>query len=258
MTCWHWPLPSKPDLWLVKAGSETSRRRRPPTSTMSVQDASQQPALPSSLQPEAKPRPEIPPKPSTQACSTSEDGDSSKNRPGGKVQRIVNKFSKQDPAAEEQPTNGTAEPAQCINLKNPPPVKPKPRRSQPIHIEVEQAPPPLPMKRGTLQKPRKCVQREEGDSASVAGGRSGTVDFIAQIFLIFGLVISRGKVVWHDLWKSKRNENTKVIKTDNTNLTTFKRHDGVSARSSSPLSVWFKHTSLKCTWWSDNNQEHPT
>lgn len=145
---------------------------------MSVQEASQQPTLPLSLKLEAKPRPEIPPKPSTQTCSPSEDGGSSKNLSSGKVKRIVNKFSKCDSASEEQPTNGTAELAQCKNFKSPPPVKPKPSRtSQQLHIEVEQAP-PLPVKRrGTLKKQKQCVQREEVDSISVAGGRSGTVDF---------------------------------------------------------------------------------
>lgn len=145
---------------------------------MSVQEAFQQPKVSLSLKLEAKPRPEIPPKPSTQTCSPPEDGGSSKNISSGKVKSIVNKFSKQDSALEEQPINGTAELEQCKSFKSPPPVKPKPSRSsQQLHVEVEQAP-PLPVKRrGTLQKQKRCAQREEGDTISVAGRRSGTVDF---------------------------------------------------------------------------------
>lgn len=142
---------------------------------MSVQEASQQPTLPSSIKLEAKPKPEIPPKPPAQSCPPSpEDGGSTKNFSPGKVKSIVNKFSKQDSDLEEQPTNGTAEPTQSKCTKSPPRVMPKPSRtSLQLYIGLESAPPLPVKKRGTLTKQKECVQKDDGESISVSGGRSG-------------------------------------------------------------------------------------
>ncbi|XP_035531733.1 rho guanine nucleotide exchange factor 15 [Morone saxatilis] len=141
---------------------------------MSVPEASQRSTSPSPLKPEAKLRPEIPPKPSPQASSPpSGDGGGSTSLSEGKVKRIVNKFSKQESAANEpveQLTNGTAEVTLSKRFKRPPTVKPKPgRASLPLQIGGEQAP-PLPKKR--TRKPKESERVEEGDSISVEGGRS--------------------------------------------------------------------------------------
>ncbi|XP_035004260.2 rho guanine nucleotide exchange factor 15 isoform X2 [Hippoglossus stenolepis] len=142
---------------------------------MSVQEASRSQTLPATLKPEAKQRPEIPPKPSTQTGSPplGDRGDCT-SISSGKVKRIVNKFSRQDSEseeAEERPANGTSEVTPSKRLKRPPTIKPKPGRSSlQLQIKEEQAP-PLPMKRSRiLQKPTKSVGGDEG--ISVEGGRS--------------------------------------------------------------------------------------
>uniref|UniRef100_A0A3Q4M5S2 Rho guanine nucleotide exchange factor 15b n=1 Tax=Neolamprologus brichardi TaxID=32507 RepID=A0A3Q4M5S2_NEOBR len=71
---------------------------------MSVQEP---PTSTSPFKPEAKPRPEIPPKPQ---CSSPPllERDSNVRRSGGKVKRIVNQFSKQESTERLEPaTNGT-------------------------------------------------------------------------------------------------------------------------------------------------------
>ncbi|XP_070711049.1 ephexin-1 [Pempheris klunzingeri] len=146
---------------------------------MSAQEASppQQPPSPLPLRPEAKPRPEIPPKPSSQSSAPPlGDTGGSSSLSGGKVKQIVNKFSKQEPAAndpEEQPSNGTAEFTPSKRFKRPPTIKPKPRRaSLQLQTAGEQAP-PLPVKRSRLlQKQKESAGGEEGDGISVEGDRS--------------------------------------------------------------------------------------
>lgn len=157
---------------------------------MSVQEASQRPTSPSSLKPEAKPRPEIPPKPSPQASSPPlGDKGSGTSHSGGKVKEIVNKFSRPESVPSdpvEQPTNGTAEITANKRFKRPPTIKPKPGRANlQLQIGGEQAP-PLPMKRSRiLQKQRERGGGEEGDGISVEGDRSGTVDFKMWVFNLY-------------------------------------------------------------------------
>ncbi|TMS02039.1 Rho guanine nucleotide exchange factor 15 [Larimichthys crocea] len=140
---------------------------------MSVQEAPQRATSPLPLKPEAKPRPEIPPKPSAQSNSPPlAHSSSNTSLSEGKVKRIVNQFSKQESEQSEpgeQLTNGTAEVKPLKRFKRPPTVKPKPgRASLPLKLGREQAP-PLPAKRSRKPKER---GGEEGDSVSVEGGRS--------------------------------------------------------------------------------------
>ncbi|XP_042256620.1 rho guanine nucleotide exchange factor 15 [Thunnus maccoyii] len=139
---------------------------------MSVQEVSPPPTSPLPLKPETKPRPEIPPKPSTQTSSPPL-GDRGSS---GKVKRIVNKFSKQESAsneANEHPTNGSAELKTSKRFKRPPTIKPKPgRASLQLQIGREQAP-PLPAKRSRVpQKQKESLGGEEGDGIGVEGRRS--------------------------------------------------------------------------------------
>lgn len=145
---------------------------------MSVQEAPQRASSPVLVKPEAKPRPEIPPKPSTQPNSPPPgDRGSSTSVSEGKVKRIVNKFSTQEQVPKEsgeKPSNGTAEFKAGERLKRPPTIKPKPgRASLQLQLGGEQAP-PLPVKRSKKQK--ESERGEDGDSISVEGGRSGTVE----------------------------------------------------------------------------------
>lgn len=139
--------------------------------TMSVQEP---PTSTLPFKPEAKPRPEIPPKPQ---CSSPPLGerDSNVRRSGGKVKRIVNQFSKQESTERLEPaTNGTAEVKPVRRSKRPPTIKPKPRVRLQLQKEAEQAAPPLPKKRSRLVKKQKEIGgEEEGDRSSVEGGRSG-------------------------------------------------------------------------------------
>ncbi|XP_027143742.1 rho guanine nucleotide exchange factor 15 isoform X1 [Larimichthys crocea] len=140
---------------------------------MSVQEAPQRATSPLPLKPEAKPRPEIPPKPSAQSNSPPlAHSSSNTSLSEGKVKRIVNQFSKQESEQSEpgeQLTNGTAEVKPLKRFKRPPTVKPKPgRASLPLKLGREQAP-PLPAKRSRKPKER---GGEEGDSVSLEGGRS--------------------------------------------------------------------------------------
>lgn len=143
---------------------------------MSIQEAPQRATSPLTLKPDAKLRPEIPPKPSPQSSSPPlGDAGSITGLSEGKVKRIVNKFSKQESVPNEpgdQPTNGTAEATPSKRFKRPPTIKPKPHRtSLQFQIGGEQVP-PLPVKR--CRKPKEIEQGEEGDSVGVEGGRSGT------------------------------------------------------------------------------------
>ncbi|XP_062240098.1 rho guanine nucleotide exchange factor 15 isoform X2 [Platichthys flesus] len=141
---------------------------------MSVQEVSRSQTLPPALKPEAKQRPEIPPKPSSQTDSPppGDRGDGT-SISSGKVKRIVHKFSRQDSESEEaeERPNGTSEFTPIKRLKRPPTIKPKPGRcSLQLPIKAEQAP-PLPMKRSRiLKKPTKSVGGDEG--VGVEGGRS--------------------------------------------------------------------------------------
>lgn len=167
---------------LIGQGLEWHTPREKTPATMSVQEASQRPTSPLPLKPEAKPRPEIPPKPSPQTSSPPlGDRGSSTSLSEGKVKRIVNKFSNKECAPSdpvEQPTNGTAEFTASKRLKRPPTIKPKPgRASLQLQTGREQAP-PLPLKRRTLQKKKESEGGDGGDSISVEGGRSGTVVLI--------------------------------------------------------------------------------
>lgn len=144
------------------------------TATMSVQEAS----LP--LKPQAKPRPDVAPKPSTQSSSPPLEGNtvSTPDLSTGKVKSIVNKFSLQNSVSndpEERAANGAAKVKQIRRLKRPPTVKPKPGRARlPLQIGGEQAP-PLPIKRS--QKPKDGEQVEESNGISAEeGGRSGISD----------------------------------------------------------------------------------
>ncbi|XP_020484898.2 rho guanine nucleotide exchange factor 15 [Labrus bergylta] len=146
---------------------------------MSVQEASQRPTSPSALKPGAKPRPEIPPKPSTQPGSPPlGDRGSSTSLSGGKVKSIVEKFTREESKETskervEHPTNGTAEVKLSKRFKRPPTIKPKPgRASLQLPLGGEQAP-PLPLKRSRIpHKQKESVGGEEVDSISVEGGRS--------------------------------------------------------------------------------------
>lgn len=107
---------------------------------------------------------------------------------GGKVKRIVSKFSKQDsnePA--EQPTNGTAELTPSKRSKRPPTIKPKPgRASLQLPVGGEQVP-PLPMKRSRILKKQKETEGgEDGDNISVEGGRSAPDGKEVDVQLIGG------------------------------------------------------------------------
>ncbi|KAF0029249.1 hypothetical protein F2P81_018354 [Scophthalmus maximus] len=141
---------------------------------MSVQEASERQTSPLAVKPEAKQRPEIPPKPSaTPGSPPLGDGGSAASLPCGKVKRIVSKFSKQESVSsepEERPSNGTSE---LKRLRRPPTVKPKPcRTGLRLQVTAEQAP-PLPLKRSRiLQRQRESEGGDEGDGSGVEGGRS--------------------------------------------------------------------------------------
>lgn len=151
----------------------------PSAATMSVQEATQHSASPLSGKVEAKLRPEIPPKPSTQPSpSPLKDGGSTTSSSHGKVKGIVNKFSKKDEAPQnEQHTNSSTELPVRRQFNRPPTIKPKPARaSLPLQLKSEQAP-PLPVKRSrTLQKQTGSLVSEEGDAGAEAC-RSGTLVF---------------------------------------------------------------------------------
>ncbi|KAK2863116.1 hypothetical protein Q5P01_002649 [Channa striata] len=155
---------------------------------MSVPEASQLHTSTSPVKSETKPRPDIPPKPSSQAISCSlGDKVSSTNLPGGNVKRIVNKFTSKSDSVEEQPTNGTAEPAQTKQHKSPPAVKAKPRfKSQQDQTADDQVP-PLPLKRSrVLKKQKERVGGDERDGVSVAGGRSAPDGKEVEVQLVGG------------------------------------------------------------------------
>ncbi|XP_036968534.1 rho guanine nucleotide exchange factor 15 [Acanthopagrus latus] len=155
---------------------------------MSVQEAPPRASSPVLVKPEAKPRPEIPPKPSTQTNSPPPgDADSSTSLSEGKVKRIVNKFSIQEQVpkeSDEKPSNGTAEFKAGGRFKRPPTIKPKPRRAiLQLQLGGEQAP-PLPMKRS--KKLKDSERGEDGDSISVEGGRSAPDGKEVEVQLIGG------------------------------------------------------------------------
>lgn len=150
---------------------------------MSVQDASQTSTLPSTLKSEAKPKPELPPKPATQASSPPlGDRGSCTRLSGGKVKRIVHKFSKQESVPAEQPTNGTTK-----QVRRPPSTMPKPgRQSLQLQVNEEQAP-PLPMKRSRFLKTQRDSEGgDEGDDITMEGSRSAPDGKEVEVQLIGG------------------------------------------------------------------------
>ncbi|KAM9836837.1 uncharacterized protein arhgef15b [Aulostomus maculatus] len=150
---------------------------------MSVPEATQRPPSPSPLKPEAKPRPEIPPKPLTQTTSPTLE-DSVPGLPAGKVKRIVNKFSKQEVVpndAGEQLTNGSAE---LKEVKKPPTIKPKPGRTS-LQLHVGEQAPPLPMKRSRILQ-KKSLGPEEGDGIGAEGSRSAPDGKEVEVQLVGG------------------------------------------------------------------------
>lgn len=178
------------------------RERR--LATMSVQDTSRRATTPPPLKPEAKPRPHIPPKPSPQ-CTSPPLGErgSFLRLSGGKVKSIVSKFSKNDSMeAEEQPTNGAAEPKAVKRFKRPPTVKPKPNRaSLQLQLGGEKAP-PLPVKRSRTLKRQNEIEGE-ADSIGVEGGRSGRVGWRHYSLCPF-LYIYFVAIVCHDCHPNKK------------------------------------------------------
>ncbi|KAG7497967.1 rho guanine nucleotide exchange factor 15-like [Solea senegalensis] len=155
---------------------------------MSVQDASQTSTLPSSLKSEAKPKPELLPKPATQASSPPlGDRGSCTGVSGGKVKRIVHKFSKHEPVSEQQPTNGTSEPKPIRTVRRPPSTKPKPGRPSLQHQVKEEQAPPLPMKRSRfLKKQIESEEGDEGDGVTMEGSRSEPDGKEGEVQLIGG------------------------------------------------------------------------
>uniref|UniRef100_A0A3Q1EL75 Rho guanine nucleotide exchange factor 15b n=1 Tax=Acanthochromis polyacanthus TaxID=80966 RepID=A0A3Q1EL75_9TELE len=151
---------------------------------MSVQE---RPTSPLPLKPEAKPRPEIPPKPQPGSPPLGDRGSSSR-RSGGKVKRIVNKFSKQDSSEPvEQPSNGTAELTPSKRFRRPPTIKPKPGRANLQLLLGGEKAPPLPMKRSRILKKQKETEGgEEGDNISVEGDRSAPDGKEVDVQLIGG------------------------------------------------------------------------
>lgn len=130
-----------------------------------------------SLKLQAKPRPEILPKPSPQPDSSPPAG-AVQSVIEGKVKSIVSKFSRQDSVShepEDGAINGSSEVTEIKQLKRPPTIKPKPkagRASLPMRIEGDRVP-PLPMKRS--RKPKDVAQADKGNNADVEGSRSGRV-----------------------------------------------------------------------------------
>ncbi|XP_056156288.1 rho guanine nucleotide exchange factor 15 isoform X2 [Lampris incognitus] len=149
---------------------------------MSLPEATTRPTSPPPPKPEARSKPCIPVKPSLQSDSTSlgDRGDKARTS-GGKVKKIVNRFSQQETAQtaeEEKPANGTSEPAPVKSIKRAPTVKPKPAHvSLPIQKGGGQAP-PLPLKKGYILRrhsnraARETPAEEEGNGIVVEGGRS--------------------------------------------------------------------------------------
>ncbi|XP_029311143.1 rho guanine nucleotide exchange factor 15 [Cottoperca gobio] len=127
---------------------------------MSVHEASRRSTSPGPL----KPRPDIPPKPHSSSPPLGDRGSSSRLS-GGKVKRIVNKFSKKESnEPRELPTNGTAGRTAIKRFKRPPTVKPKPGRAS-LQLQIGgQKVPPLPVKMSRSLR--------DGNSISVEGGRS--------------------------------------------------------------------------------------
>nr|XP_020441550.1 rho guanine nucleotide exchange factor 15-like isoform X2 [Monopterus albus] len=150
---------------------------------MSVQDLYERSISPLPLKHEAKPKPEIPPKPPTQASSLpAGDGGSSTSLSGGKVKHIVSKFSQQE--SEQQPTNGTPAPARTKKFKKRPTIKPKPTHLQ-LQQGQEQAP-PLPVKRSRILQKQSMVEDDQENSISVAGDRSAPDGKEVEIQLTVG------------------------------------------------------------------------
>lgn len=155
---------------LTPGWSELGVERSGTPSTMSAQEEP--------LKPQAKPRPEIPPKPSPQPDPPPPAGDAVavQSVSGGKVKSIVSKFSRQDSVSNESEdgaVNGSREATKIKRLKRPPTIKPKPksgRASLPMRMGGAQAP-PLPMKRS--RKPKVVVPADGGHDANVEGSRSG-------------------------------------------------------------------------------------
>ncbi|KAM9826904.1 rho guanine nucleotide exchange factor 19 [Neosynchiropus ocellatus] len=139
---------------------------------MSVQDAPEHTVLPL-----AKPKPEIPPKPSSQAISSPEVEDKSSTLPpsDGKVKRIVNKFSKKEDApieVKEKKADGGSGLSTSNRLKRLPVVKPKPGRASLQLLPLGEQAPPLPMKRSNILRRQAEREGETEDGSLAEGGRS--------------------------------------------------------------------------------------
>ncbi|XP_029975493.1 rho guanine nucleotide exchange factor 15 [Salarias fasciatus] len=140
---------------------------------MSLQE---RPVSPSPLKPEAKPKPEIPPKPQPASSPLGEKGHG-----GGKVKRIVNKFSQSeaDEAAERPANNGTAEGKPSKHFKKPPTVRPRPDHAGlQLQLAAEQAP-PLPMKKRSLLRKQSSVAGDEDGGRSAPDGKEVEFDPVA-------------------------------------------------------------------------------
>lgn len=131
------------------------------------------------LRAQAKPRPEIPPKPSAQPDSSPLPGNASgvQNVSEGKVKSIVSRFSRQDSVSnqtEDRAVNGSPKVTKVKRLKRPPTIKPKPKAGRTsLPARMGQQAPPLPMKRS--QKTKEADRVEEVNSVHVEASRSGTL-----------------------------------------------------------------------------------
>lgn len=143
--------------------------------------------------PQAKARPEIPPKPSAQPdpLPLTEDTDGVRNV-SGKVKSIVSKFSKQDSVSnetEDRAVNGSTKVTKIKRLKRPPTVKPKPKAGR-ASLPMQEQAPPLPMK---SRKSKQADQAEEGNNVDVEGNRSGAViinDLITELTQLISSSVS--------------------------------------------------------------------
>lgn len=119
------------------------------------------------LDPPAKPRPEVPPKPSAQPEAPSSEG---------KVRSIVSKFSRQDSVSketEDRAVNGSSKVTKMKRVRRPPSVKPKPKAARAsLPARLGQQAPPLPVK--SSRKPKEADRVEERSDVHAEGSRSGT------------------------------------------------------------------------------------
>ncbi|XP_038140858.1 rho guanine nucleotide exchange factor 15 [Cyprinodon tularosa] len=127
----------------------------------------------SPLKPEIKPKPEIPPRSMLRNSTSPVGGTSSSDTTPGKVKKIAERFTKQDPSeAGEHLVNGSPELSSNKQSKKPPEIKPKPDISytQP-QVGTEQVP-PLPKKRSRLPKKQRESIDGNGEDMNTDRGRS--------------------------------------------------------------------------------------